>query len=155
MEEEVGQDDGQLQWSITLNTVTRSLDSHHDAGRLAAQELFDVLIADHRPRQAPHQHQRNTQSRDGTPQVLELGAWARFTVPKAGVAPYPTPVLTLHGVVQNAAAERRLRTGRVVLHGPGQQLVEVGEAGRAVDERGDGSRPLRIDPGRDIDQDEG
>ena len=74
---------------------------------------------------------------------------------EAGVAPHPAAVLALHGVVQDAATQRRLRTGRVVLDRAGQQLVEAVEAGRAVDEVGDRRRLLRIDAGRDVDQDQG
>ena len=38
------------------------------------------------------------------------------SVPETRVAPDPTPVLALHRVVQDAAAQRRLRTCGVVLH---------------------------------------
>ena len=48
------------------------------------------------------------------------------------VAPLPAAVVELLRVVQDAAAQRRLRTSRVVLHRASEQRLEAGEALRSV-----------------------
>ena len=68
------------------------------------------------------------------------------------VAPDPAAVLALLGVVQDAAPQRRLGAGRVVLDRAGEQVVEAVEALGPVDEVGDGRRLLLVHPRRHVDQ---
>ena len=158
-EQEVGEDGGQLERAVALDAVAGPLDADDGGGGLAAQQLGDVVVVDDGPGQAAHEQQRHGEPGDGVPQVAELGT--RRAVrgvrvrAEAGVAPDPAAVLALDRVVQDAAAQGRLRAARVVLNGPGQQLVEAVEAGRPVDEVGDRRRLLGVHAGRDVDQHEG
>ena len=136
----------QLQGAVTLHAVAGTLHHHHLGGRLAAQQLGDVVVVDHGRQAAPNEQQRRpdgchrvpqpcvVDGRDGPLAVWRRRGRLRHQPVVAVVAPRPGAVVELAGVVEDAPAQRRHRAGRVVLDGAGQQLVEAGEPLRAADE---------------------
>ncbi len=99
---------------------------------------------------------------DRVPQVAEVRVAGATAVAGVGdgrlegaeplVAPDPAAVFALLGVVQDAAPQRRLGTGRVVLDRASEQFVEAVEALGAVDELGDHRRLRLVDARGDVDE---
>ena len=98
-------------------------------------------------RASAHEHDRHGDPLERRPTGLgrqrPLGRLA--AAGEAPVAPHPAAVLPLERVVEDAPPQRRLRAGRVELHGAGEELVEVGEALGPVHE-GDDRRGARVLP---------
>ena len=80
--------------------------------------------------------------RAASPGACRWRAWRQTQLPSS----------LLDGVVEDAPPQRGHRPGRVVLDRAGQEVVEAGEAGRAVDEVGDQLRLVRVDAGQHVDQ---
>ena len=109
----------------------------------AGEHHRDVDAAERRPTAAPSRRSR-----------IVGESVRRRGVVVAAVAPAPRPVVELLGVVQDAAAQRRLGARRVVLDRPGEDLVEAGERRRAADEVGDRLGLVAVDARRDVDEHE-
>ena len=103
----------------------------------------------HLDRARPRPTGRRSRGDRGHPRLVSR---ARLDGAEALVAPHPAAVVALLGVVQDAAPQRRLGAGRVVLDRAGEEVVEAVEALGPVDELGDGRRLLLVDPGRDVDE---
>src|ERR687897_2264852 len=148
---EVGDEAGELDRLVALDAVPGPLDALDPRTGATVQQFGLVGVVDHRLRQhAPHQHQRDLEAGQRIPQRPEVGVpgglrarrrpgrhpgrrWRRSPRPVAGVAPHPTPVLALDGVVQDPAAQGRHGARGVELDGAGEQVVEAGEALGPVD----------------------
>ncbi len=112
-----------------------------------------VAVIDDRPGgHATDQQERHRDPADRIPERSDIHRDAGLPRPEPGVAPHPAAIGALLGVVQDAAAQRRDRPGRVVFNRPGQDVVEAGEALGAVDKIGDGLRFRGRDTRRDIDE---
>ena len=124
----------------------------------ATHEFILVGVVDDRAIcHSPHQHDGHSGGFDRVPQRRDVQRFfgrvlEQLGAPVSGVAPHPTAIGSLLGVMQNASPQRRLRASGIELHRAGQKLLEARKVLRAIDERVNRLGLLRGNSRRDIDE---